>query len=203
MPTPARRAAFRVLERVEARAGTLADLLADPDALALNLDPRERGFLHELVLGTLRHRGLVDHALGPLLDRPLDRVDAPVRTVLRLGAYQILRLRVPHRAAVDESVDLARDTQPRAAGFVHAVLRRLARDGMPPLPEPSADPLGWLSTEGSLPRWLAARWIDRWGAALAVSRARAFLATPPLAFRLNPRRPDALDRVRAAGLDPQ
>ena len=96
------------------------------------LDPRERAFLHELVLGTLRRRGRLDHALGPLVDRPLDELDPAVLTALRLGAYQVLHLRVPDRAAVSESVDLVRAAAPRAAGFVNAVLRRLAREGPPP-----------------------------------------------------------------------
>ena len=59
----------------------------------------------------------------------------PTLTALRLGAYQVLRLRVPDRAAVSESVDLARAEAPRAAGFVNAVLRRLAREGAPPEPD--------------------------------------------------------------------
>src|SRR5262249_45981944 len=85
----ARRLAFDVLTDPE-RGDFVAERLARPDASAL--DPRERGFLHELVLGTLRQRGLVDHALQGALDRPLARVDAPVLTILRLGAYQLLRL---------------------------------------------------------------------------------------------------------------
>ena len=50
---------------------------------------------------------------------------------LRLGAYQLLHMRVPHRAAVAESVDLARAAAPHSSGFVNAVLRRLSRDGPP------------------------------------------------------------------------
>jgi 16S rRNA (cytosine967-C5)-methyltransferase len=200
MASAARRTALRILSRVEAEAATLGDLLAEPDALSL--DPRDRSFLHELVLGTLRHRGLVDHALVPLLDRPIARVQPVVRQILRLGAYQILRLRVPHRAAVDESVGLARGAAPKAAGFVNAVLRRLCREGAPPIVDPRIDPLGWLVTEGSLPRWLAEAWVLRWGAPVAVARARAFLAPPPAVFRINPRHPEALGRLREAGLDP-
>jgi 16S rRNA (cytosine967-C5)-methyltransferase len=47
--------------------------------------------------------------------------------------------------------------------------------------------VGWLTTEGSLPRWLAERWTRRLGAAVAVSRARALLDPPATVFRLNPR----------------
>jgi 16S rRNA (cytosine967-C5)-methyltransferase len=201
MPTPARRLAFRILGELERDGPTLGDRLAAPDVAAL--DTRERAFLHELLLGTLRRRGEMDHALAARLDRPLTRLEAPVLTALRLGAYQVLRLRVPDRAAVSESVELARSAAPRAAGFVNAVLRALARDGPPPLPDPAKDPRAWLTTGGSLPPWLAERWMARLGAARAVERARALLDPPPVFFRANPRVPDALDRVRAAGLEPR
>jgi 16S rRNA (cytosine967-C5)-methyltransferase len=199
MPTPARRLAFQVLADLDRGGPTLGDRLAAADVSAL--DPRERGFLHELVLGTLRRRGEVDHALAALLDRPLAQVQAPVVTALRLGAYQILRLRVPARAAVSESVELARAAAPRAAGFVNAVLRGLARDGPAPAPDPAASPLAWMTSAGSLPRWLAERWLARLGTEAALARTRALLEPPPTVFRPNPRRPEAMEEVRAAGLE--
>jgi len=201
MPTPARRLAFQVLADVDRGGPTLGDRLAAADVAVL--DPRERGFLHELVLGTLRRRGEIDHALTARLDRPLAQVQAPVVTALRLGAYQILRLRVPARAAVSESVELARAAVPRSAGFVNAVLRTLAREGAPAVPDPGADPLGWMTSAGSLPRWLAERWLARLGAEAALARARALLDAPSVAFRPNPRVSGAIDALAEAGLAPE
>jgi len=199
--TPARAVALRVLRDVERGPGTLADRLARADVATL--PPRERAFLNELVLGTLRRRGAIDHALGRLVDRPLDNVDLQLRAVLRLGAHQLLHLRVPARAAVHESVALARAVSPRGAGFVNAILRRLAREGPPPEPDPERDPLAWLTTSGSLPEWLAKRWLARFGPLRAVSQARVAIAEPPAVFRLNPRQHDAMQRVEATGLEPR
>ncbi len=95
-------------------------------------DPRDRALLHELVLGTLRRRGWLDHVLARLSSRPLDTLVPAVRDALRLGAYQLLFLRTPAHAAVSETVDLAREVEPHAAGFVNAILRRLHREGPPP-----------------------------------------------------------------------
>jgi 16S rRNA (cytosine967-C5)-methyltransferase len=199
LATPARQVAFRVLVEIERGRATLADLMASPEAEALA--PRDRSLLHELVLGTLRLRGRLDHAIAAQLDRPLELVDRDVLTALRLGAHQILDLRVPDRAAVSESVDLVREVNPRAAGFANAVLRRLAREGSPPFPNATRDSLGWLTTAGSLPRWLAERWLERLGARKAIARATALLSPPPTVFRLNPRVPGA--RERAATLGPR
>jgi 16S rRNA (cytosine967-C5)-methyltransferase len=192
----AREVALHALGR--ARRSTLADALAAPPAEGL--DERERGFVHELVLGTLRRRGWLDHVLGRLSTRPLDRLSPGVLDALRLGAYQMLFTRVPPHAAVSESVELARKVEPPSAGFTNAVLRRLQREGPPPEPDPAADPVGWLTTVGSLPAWLAGRWCQRLGAGPAVTRARALLAPPPTHVRLNPRVADAAAQVAAAGI---
>ena len=199
MATAARQAALRVLLDMERGGPTLADRLAESDVDAL--PARDRGLLHELVLGTLRRRAALDFACARLLDQPVSRLDAPVKAVLRLGAYQLLHTRVPPRAAVSESVELVHAAAPRASGLINAVLRRLAREGPPAFPDADADPMGWLTSAGSLPRWLAARWLERLGPATAIARARAFLDPSPTVFRFNPRVADAEERVRAAGLE--
>jgi 16S rRNA (cytosine967-C5)-methyltransferase len=198
VPTPARALAHKVLLSLDDGRVTLAERLAAADAEAL--PERERAFLHELTLGTLRSRGALDFALSACLDRPLSRVEPAVRHALRLGAHQVLNLRVPDRAAVSESVDLARAAQPRSAGFVNAVLRRLAREGPPPPPDPDRDPLGWLTSAGSLPTWLAQRWLKRLGLETTLARARALLGPPATSLRLNRRVPDVLVRLEAAGV---
>jgi 16S rRNA (cytosine967-C5)-methyltransferase len=188
MATDARALALRVLLQTDAPGSTLADELSAPEIA--RLAPRDRAFLHEIVLGTLRSRGLLDHSLQRLLDRPLDRLTPPaVLSILRLGAYQILRMRTPDHAAVSEAVRLARRYAPRASGLVNAVLRRLAREGPAPTPDPQQDPEGWLTTAGSLPPWLAARWLRQLGPQGAVARAEAVTRPPAAALRLNPRKP--------------
>jgi 16S rRNA (cytosine967-C5)-methyltransferase len=98
--------------------------LALPRTIArAGLSSRDAALATELAYGTLRRRLRLDHALGPLLDRPLDTAPKAARSVLRLGAYQLLETRIPAHAAVAETVDLA---EPRHRGFVNAVLRRLA-----------------------------------------------------------------------------
>lgn len=199
MAASARAVALEILGRLRAGRVTVADALAAPGAEAL--DERDRGFLHELVLGTLRRRGWLDHVLRGLSSRPIDRLTPGVLDALRLGAYQLLYLRVAQHAAVSESVELARAAEPRSAGFANAVLRRLQREGPPPEPDPIADPLGWLASAGSLPLWLAERWCKRLGPEAAIARARRLLDAPPTHFRANPRVGDARSRLAAAGVE--
>ena len=59
-------------------------------------------------------------------ESPTAEVDANVLDVLRLGAYQLLEMRVPSHAAVSTTVDLARSTVGQGrSSFVNAVLRRV------------------------------------------------------------------------------
>ncbi len=90
---------------------------------------------------------------------------------LRLGAYQLLYMSsVPAYAAVSETVELTRvEAGPGPTGLVNAVLRKVgsAGDGLDLFPSFAQDPLGFLSTWGSHPRWLVERWLARWGSTTA------------------------------------
>jgi len=185
LATPARRLALRVLREISRERGTLADALAEPELDGL--PERDRALVHELVLGTLRRRGWLDHVLARLASRPLAELDPGVDDVLRLAVYQLLYTRVPAHAVLSEAVDLAREVAPRAAGFTNAILRRLQREGPPVAVDPASDPLRWLTSAGSLPRWLAKRWLARLGPERTVARAQALLQVPPTHFRVSPR----------------
>jgi 16S rRNA (cytosine967-C5)-methyltransferase len=93
------------------------------------LAPRDRALATELALGTLRHIPGLDRAIGQRASRSVARMSPGARAALRLGAYQLLFMRIPRHAAVSESVDLA---TPRERGFVNAILRKIADD--PPAP---------------------------------------------------------------------
>jgi 16S rRNA (cytosine967-C5)-methyltransferase len=87
---------------------------------------RDAALATELGYGTLRALGTLDDILGRCVDRALSDVEPAVLDLLRLGAYQALRTRVPPHAAVATTVDLAHAVgHGRAAGFVNAVLRRV------------------------------------------------------------------------------
>jgi 16S rRNA (cytosine967-C5)-methyltransferase len=184
----ARALAWSVLERVE-RDRAFADLALHAALRDSQLPRRERGFATELVYGTLRMRGRLDAALEQVLERPLRKLEPPLRQLLRLGAYQILCLSGARTAAVvDESVKLAKQgALARAGGLVNAVLRRLGRtaeSGALRFPSLEEDPVEHLCRWLSLPRWLAERWLAEWGPEFAAALAEACLAAPPRTVRV-------------------
>jgi 16S rRNA (cytosine967-C5)-methyltransferase len=167
----ARTVAYDLLRAVDER-DAYANLLLP--TLVKGLDQRDRALAAELGYGTLRALGTLDHVLGLCSSRPVAEIDPPVRDVLRLGAYQLLKTRVATHAAVSTSVDLARRVAgPGPAKFVNAVLRRVAeRDGDLGLP---GDPLDALAIETYHPRWIVEAFRDALGGDLAETR-QALLA---------------------------
>lgn len=205
----ARAVALAVLTEVErggARAAAALSAALDRDP---TISPRDRALATELVYGVLRHRGRLDHALVHHLKggrRGLRKAHPTLRRILRIGAYQILLLdRVPDRAAVSEAVAAAKQSPvERGAALVNAVLRSLARQGEPPLPEPRADLQGHLVHALSLPPWLADAFVAWLGPEDAVAVAGALVERPPTTLRANPvvMCRDALQAELARGPDP-
>ncbi|WP_283095265.1 transcription antitermination factor NusB [Nocardioides alcanivorans] len=100
-----------------------------PSVLARRqLSGRDAAFVTELASGTIRWQGTYDAILAACIDRPLAKVEAAVHDVLRLGAHQLLAMRVPDHAAISSSVELTRARIGQGpSGFVNAVLRKVAR----------------------------------------------------------------------------
>jgi 16S rRNA (cytosine967-C5)-methyltransferase len=167
------------------------------------MDARDHAWVMELVYGTLRLRGRLDHALGHFVRGGLASLDAPVLDVLRLGAYQLLEMgSVPHYAAVSQSVELARAAgAPRAAGLVNGVLQALRRGfDQVPFPAFEEDPMGHLATWGSHPRWLVERWVARWGPEEARALVEADNRRPELYLRPVDAAGEAVRRLAEAGI---
>ncbi|MGN6781666.1 MAG: RsmB/NOP family class I SAM-dependent RNA methyltransferase [Marmoricola sp.] len=119
----ARRAAFDVIRAVDS-SQAYANLELARVLRERRLSPRDAAFATELASGTLRMQGAYDAVLAALVDKPLD---APVRDALRMGAHQLLSMRVPSHAAVATTVSLVRDTVGhRPTRLVNAVLRRVS-----------------------------------------------------------------------------
>lgn len=130
------------------------------------LERRERAFVTECVYGVMRWQGKIDWLLSQACRRPLESLTPWIRNALRLGLYQCLWMeRVPHWAAVHETVTLARRFgHAGAARFVNGVLRTVLRQHMVyELPDAQRSPVTHLAVAFSHPDWLVERWLQRYG----------------------------------------
>ncbi|MEK9509111.1 transcription antitermination factor NusB [Gemmatimonadota bacterium Y43] len=167
------------------------------------MPPRERRFAQELAYGVVRLRGRLDHLLAAEVRGGLDRLSPGVLDLLRLGAYQLMRLDgVPDYAAVSATVDLARERgEGRAAGLINAVLRALVRNGtgVERFPDRELDAVGYLARYGSHPRWLVDRWLASASVDAVAARIEADNAVPPLFFVPAGDAAEAEGRIAALG----
>ena len=190
----ARDLALDILAAARRQGRSVEDLLAATFKRHPQLPRPERALLLELVQGVKRWEIRLDYVLSQVSDIPLRKLHPLVHEILRLGAFQLLMLdRVPDRAAVHEAGKQAGARRlPRAhAGYINAVLRRLAAEGPPPIPPPGAEAVPSLSLEYSHPAWLVARWLNRYGFEETRARLRANNLIPPLTIRVNTLKTDA------------
>ncbi|MGZ4639666.1 MAG: transcription antitermination factor NusB, partial [Actinomycetes bacterium] len=188
-PDAPRRVAFDLLRAVDER-DAYANLALPALLAARSLTGRDAAFATELCYGTLRGRGTYDAVIAACIDRPLAQVDLPVLDLLRLGAHQLLAMRVPSHAAVGATVELARAVAGEGRGkFVNAVLRKVAAYDLDDwvarvAPSYDADPLGQLAVAYSHPRWVVSAFRDALGGSLDETAALLAADNQPPAVTL-------------------
>lgn len=173
------------------------------------LDRRDAALASRLCFGVLQNRLLLDFYIGKLSTVKREKLEPKVLGALRLGLYQLMFLdKVPERAAVNESVALAKkhSRNSRAPALVNAVLRSFLRQreggGLPPAE--GRDRAETLSLRYSHPRWLVEEFIAALGAEEAEALLRRNNEQPPTCAQVNTRRftpEQVLSALSAAGVE--
>ena len=188
--SPARLAAFEILQRIETERAFSSILLPMvEERLATN----DRGLCHELVLGTLRRQIYLDKVIEKFSGAK--KLDIAVRIAIRLGIYQIIFLdKIPAYSAINESVNLVQMAKKTSAkGFANAILRRVSES------VPSfnfSDDIERVSIQTSHPVWLIEKWISDFGSSEAEQIATANNSVPRIAFRFT-RKAESLRQLAA------
>jgi 16S rRNA (cytosine967-C5)-methyltransferase len=201
---PVRLTAYDVLKAVRVE-GAYANLVLPKLLAERQLSGRDAALATELAYGTLRAQGQLDVILQACVDRPLAQVDPPVLDVLRLGAYQLLRTRIPSHAAVSATVDVARTVLSAGpASFTNAVLRKVAAQDLDAWLAQlrPADAVDAVALDTAHPRWVAQAFRDALRGDL--DEARRALAADDLrpAVHLVARRMDREELVAVSGGTP-
>lgn len=158
-------------------------------------DPRDRALLTELVQGSARQFFYIDALLGRLLEKT--PANSRIHALLVLGIYQLEFMRIPAHAAVQETVQAARELkQDRATGLINAILRRFQREH-DELVSAAA------TRQHAHPVWLIQRlqkdWPEQWEAIVAANNG-----TPAITLRINPQLTDRdsyLRQLTEAGIE--
>lgn len=95
----------------------------------------ERDFFDDIVTGTDARRAEIDGLISQRLAEgwTLERLDRPMRAILRAGAYELIaRPDVPVATVITEYVDVAHAFfDKRESGFVNGLLDAIAKEARP------------------------------------------------------------------------
>jgi len=152
--------------------------------------PRERGFLHEIVYGVLRRHYSLEADFSRFCKSKPDDISV---AALLVGTYQLRHMRVPTHAAVSETVEAVRQLNPKASGFINAVLRRVA-DSEPPL---KLKP----NQRAELPKWMYAQWRDAFGGDAVQGFCEALKQPPSLCVAVFVNRDAWIAQLRESGIE--
>ena len=194
----ARQIAFDLLRQVQDGSYPLDHWLDQAEPLLKALSRADRALVHALVYGTLRWQGRLDFIIDHLADKP-GKIDPRARIILRLALFQLYHMdRIPESAAVHSAVELAKKNRMQwATGFVNGLLRRAAKRPPLPWPDVTKTPDLALSVNFSFPRWLTARWLERWRPDEVQCLCEAINAVPAITLRTNTLKTDRTSLIAA------
>ncbi|MBD3885099.1 16S rRNA (cytosine(967)-C(5))-methyltransferase [Phormidium tenue FACHB-886] len=182
----ARQVALTALRAIQH--GAFADIALDKALRQSSLEPADRRLVTELVYGSIRRQRTLDALVEQLAKKKSQPPD--LRLILHLGLYQLRYLsQIPSRAAVDTTVDLAKQNGfTGLAGFVNGLLRQYAR-----LSQAQADPLvlpaeaiAQIAIQQSYPDWIVQVWADQFGIETAAQLCEWLNRPPHIDLRVNP-----------------
>lgn len=201
MGADVRKEALTLLSKLEQDRHTTLDQLLDARReVDRHVSRRDRALRQALVFGVLRARNRLDWVVRHFSRTPFRKIDPIIKNILRLGIYQLLYMdRIPASAAVNTAVELAKDgAAPWTVKFVNGLLRSVARNpAAVRFPKMASDPVQAISIRKSLPKWIVARWLTRWGAEECSRLCAALNAVPPLSVRTNTLKTTRTDLITA------
>jgi len=184
---PVRAACVMVLDMVLDR-GWKSDDAINEALVGGNFSDLDRRFMLQLCHGVIKMRRRLDFTYSFYLQRPDARIDRTTRNILRLGLFQLIFTdRIPHGAAVSESVNLARGMVHQSRGaFVNAILRNFLRGPEKvSFPDKNESPVEYLGSYYSYPDWFVKYCIDEFGAERAEKLLERGNQPPRLTYRIN------------------
>ena len=93
-----------------------------------NLDARDKAFVKNLTLTSIRNRGILENVIAKYLDRPLPKKLTEIKAILIMGIAQILFTRTEDYAAVNTTVNFFEGRLKKWRGLSNAILRKIIRE---------------------------------------------------------------------------
>lgn len=172
------------------------------------LDKQERSFIKRVCEGTVEQKIRIDYVIDQFSKTKVKKMKPLIRTLLRMGTYQILFMdSVPDSAVCNESVKLANKRGfGGLKGFVNGVLRSIARSkDVIVWPKRDSDEITWLSVMYSMPKEIISLWLEQYGDVQTEEMLKALLEKRPLTIRISEaltgqEKKNLLEEIEAEGM---
>jgi 16S rRNA (cytosine967-C5)-methyltransferase len=187
MVSPARKIAFKVLQKV-AQERASSSILLDSYFHQEHPTKLDRNLCTQLVYGTLRWQKRLDYIISSFSHIPISKIDMPLLIILRMALYQMLFLdRIPDSASVSEAVKLSKEVGHQGhTSFANALLRKACKQsGNIALPTIKQSIKDYCVITQSHPEWLVEKWLKRWGAETTIKIVEANNKEAPKYIRIN------------------
>lgn len=152
-----------------------------------NMDSRDENLIRELVYGVLENLIYIDYIIKKASKIRFSKIHNTILEILRIGIYQLVFMdRIPTSAAVNESVNLAKEHGHKGTiGFVNGLLREVSRNKKKYLTIDTKDKSEEISIIYSHPKFLVDKWIDEFGLEFTEALCKANNSRPKLNIRVN------------------
>ncbi|CDF57889.1 16S rRNA (cytosine(967)-C(5))-methyltransferase RsmB [Thermobrachium celere] len=151
-----------------------------------DMKPLDRAFAAEIVYGTLRHLIRIDYFINKFSTIKTNKMSKWVLNCLRIAVYQIFYMdKVPEYAAINESVEIVKNKERKASGFVNGILRNILRNKQQFYDINVKDKVKKLSIEYSHPEWMVNMFIKDFGEDFTKDLLAANNTVPKLTIRVN------------------
>lgn len=181
----AREIAYKVLLDIE-KNKNYSNMAINKHFKDVKLSNQDRGLATEIIYGVIENKYYIDYIIDKLSKVKTNKMEIYVKTLLRMGIYQIMFLNsISDYAAVNETVNLAKKKNSKVSGFINGILRNVIRQKETIGAIKVKDDIDYLAIKYSYDKWMIRNWMIHFGREFTEELLEANSQRPIIYLRTN------------------
>lgn len=181
----AREIAYKVLLDIE-KNKNYSNMAINKHFKDVKLSNQDRGLATEIIYGVIENKYYIDYMIDKLSKVKTNKMEIYVKTLLRMGIYQIMFLNsISDYAAVNETVNLAKKKNSKVSGFINGILRNVIRQKETIGAIKVKDDIDYLAIKYSYDKWMIRNWMIHFGREFTEELLEANSQRPSIYLRTN------------------
>lgn len=181
----AREIAYKVLLDIE-KNKNYSNMAINKHFKDVKISNQDRGLATEIIYGVIENKYYIDYMIDKLSKVKTNKMEIYVKTLLRMGIYQIMFLNsISDYAAVNETVNLAKKKNSKVSGFINGILRNVIRQKEEIGKVKTKDDVDYLSIKYSYDKWMIRNWMIHFGKEFTEELLEANNERPNIYLRTN------------------